>query len=81
MNNSSADTIHHNMCALNAYSALSKAFMICPPIMVGIFYPESAVTETSLRVTVINPLCTKFSDSHSINTVSNVSSSNPFLYR
>lgn len=28
MNKSNADAIYHNMCAVNAYSALLKAFMI-----------------------------------------------------
>lgn len=41
MNNSNADAIYHNMCAVNAYSALLKAFMIvciidCTKIKVGI---------------------------------------------
>jgi len=28
MNNSNADAVYHNMCAVNAYSALLKAFKI-----------------------------------------------------
>lgn len=47
MNNSNADAIYHNMCAVNAYSALLKAFMIvciidCTKIKVGILQPKQS---------------------------------------